>query len=64
MLTKTKLFVKIPRDEWEGLKKNPNFAELIEMLEDQTDLEDAKQVGGKDITLQNYLKKRGIRSNS
>jgi len=62
MLTKTKKDVRIPRGQWEKLKKNPNFADMIELLEDQADLEAAKQVRGRDLSLDEYLKKRGIRS--
>jgi hypothetical protein len=62
MLTKTKSHIRIPRRQWEKLKKNPNFADMIELLEDQADLEAAKQVRGRDLSLDEYLKKRGIRS--
>ena len=63
MLIKTKKEIRIPRKEWERLKKSPNFSELIELLEDRQDLISAKRVRGKDMTLAEYLKKRGIRSN-
>ncbi len=63
MLTKSKSEVRISRKEWERLRKNPNFTELIELLEDQADLEAAKRVRGKDMTLSQYLTKRGIRNN-
>ena len=62
MLTKTKSEIRIPRKEWERLRKSPAFSELIELLEDQEDLEAAKRVRGKDMTLDQYLKKRGIRN--
>jgi hypothetical protein len=42
-------------------EKNPGFAELIELLGDQEDLENAKSAPGKDITLTQYLKNRDIR---
>lgn len=63
MLTKTKTDVRIPRKEWEKMKKNPAFSEAIELLEDIADLEAAKHVRGKDMTLNQYLKKRGLRNN-
>ncbi len=46
------------------IEKNPGFAELIELLEDQEALESAKSKQGNDITLNQYLKKRGIRNRS
>jgi hypothetical protein len=64
MLTITDKDVRIPRKEWDILKKNPGFAELIELLEDQEDLENAKSAPGKDVTLAQYLKNRGIRNRS
>ena len=64
MLTRTEKNVRIPRKEWDILKKNPSFAELIELLEDQESLERAKAEPGSDITLDQYLKKRGIRNHS
>ena len=63
MLTKTKSDVRIPRREWDKLRKNPHFNELIELLEDQADLEQAKSVRGKDLTLGQYLRKRGLPTN-
>ena len=63
MLTKTKTSVHIPRKEWESLRENPLFGDLIELLEDRKDLEEAKQVKGKDISLDDYLAKRGIQNN-
>ena len=62
MLTKTKTHIRIPRKDWERLRKNPQFSELIELLEDRTDLEAAKRVKGKDVTLSQYLVKRGIQN--
>ena len=64
MLTKTNKDVRIPRKEWDILKRNPSFANLIELLEDQESLERAKLEPGNDITLDQYLKKRGIRDRS
>ncbi len=64
MLTKNKSYIKIPRKEWEALKKIPTFGEIIELLEDQADLLAARRKNGKDISLTEYLKKRGIRSNT
>ena len=63
MLTKTRTHVNIPRKDWDELKHNPNFADLIEFLEDKEDLEKAKLVKGKDISINDYLKKRGLRNN-
>ncbi len=60
MLTKTKHAVRIPRTEWERMKKNPALSEAIELLEDMSDLEKAKSVKGKNITLNQYLVKRGL----
>lgn len=64
MLTKTTTEVRIPIKEWEKLKKNPSFTDLIEMLEDRAALREAKQVRGKDITLNRYLEKRGLRNHT
>ena len=44
------------------IKKNPQFIELIELLEDQEDFEKARRVRGKDMTLEHYLSKPGIRN--
>ncbi|OGU29222.1 MAG: hypothetical protein A2057_08220 [Ignavibacteria bacterium GWA2_35_9] len=59
-LKKTKTHVKINRSDWEKLKKNPALSEAIELLEDISDLEKAKKVRGKSITVEQYLKKRGL----
>ncbi len=64
MLTKTKKHIQIPREEWEKMKKNPAFSDAIELLEDISDLEKAKKVKGKNLTLEQYLKKRGLQNNS
>lgn len=64
MLTKTKKQVQIPLEEWEKMKKNPVFSDTIELLEDISDLERAKKVKGKDLTLGQYLKRRDLRSNN
>lgn len=58
---KTKTHVKINRSDWEKLKKNPAFAEAIELLEDISDLEKAKKVRGKSVTIEQYLKKGGLK---
>lgn len=50
--------IRIPREDWESLKKNPAFGELIELIEDKYDLEEAKLAKGKDISLADYLKRR------
>jgi hypothetical protein len=62
MVTKTEKEVRISRADWESLKRNPAFAELIELLEDQEALERAKSESGSDLTLDQYLDKRGIRN--
>lgn len=54
----------IPREDWEAMKKNPALGELVELIEDKYDLEEAKRAKGKDISLNDYLKKRAIRNNS
>jgi hypothetical protein len=61
MLTKTRNEVRIPLAEWNSLKKNPVFGDLVELLEDRDDLKVAKKVRGKSLTLDEYLEKRGIR---
>ncbi len=63
MITKTKKHIQIPRKDWEKLKKNPAFSEAVELLEDINDLEKAKKVKGKSLSLDQYLKKRGIQTN-
>lgn len=60
MLTKTKTQIRIPRSEWDKMKKNPTFSDVIELLEDISDLEKAKNVKGKDVTLEEYLKNREL----
>ena len=59
-ITKTKSHIKIERSEWEKLKKNPTTSETIELLEDISDLEKAKKISGKSLSLKEYLKKRGL----
>jgi len=46
------------------MKENPAFSDAIELLEDISDLEKAKKVKGKDLTLDKYLKKRDLQNNS
>ena len=64
MLVKTKKHVRIPREEWEAMKKNPAFSEAVELLEDIAELDKAKKVKGKSLTLEQYLKKRGLQNNN
>lgn len=59
-LTKTKTHVTIARRDWEKMKINPALSEAIELLEDIADLEKAKKVRGKSLTIQQYRKKRGL----
>ena len=58
MLTKTKKQIQIPIKDWEEMKKNPALSDTIELLEDIYDLEKSKNIKGKDLTLEEYLKKR------
>ena len=62
MLSKTKTDVRIPRDEWNRLKRNPSFRDLVELLEDREDLQAAKKVRGKTLTLNRYMERRGLRN--
>jgi hypothetical protein len=64
MLTKTKKKVQIPREEWDKMKTNPAFSDVLELLEDISDLEKAKKVKGKDLTLDEYMVKRELQNNS
>ena len=64
MITKTKKHIQIPRKYWEKMKKNPTFSEAVELLEDINDLEKAKKVKGKSLSLDQYLKKRDIQNNN
>jgi hypothetical protein len=61
-IKKTKRNVTIARKDWEKLRANPVLTEAIELLEDISDLAEAKKVRGKTITISQYLKKRGIQS--
>jgi hypothetical protein len=58
MLTKSKTHIRIPRREWERLRKNPQFNELVELLEDRADLETAKRVKGRITPLSQYRNRR------
>ena len=59
-IIKTKKQVKIQASDWEKLKKNPVMSETLELLEDISDLEKAKKVRGKSLTVEQYLIKRGL----
>jgi hypothetical protein len=59
-LQKTKTHIKIAKTDWEKMKKNPVLSETIELLEDISDLEKAKKGRGKIVTIDQYLKKRGL----
>lgn len=61
-LVKTKMHVKIRRKDWEEMKKNPILNEAIELLEDISDLEKAKKIRGKTVTIEQYLKKRDLQN--
>ncbi|MCF6271081.1 MAG: hypothetical protein L3J41_15320 [Melioribacteraceae bacterium] len=64
MLTKTKKHIKIPRGDWEEMKKNPTLSDALELLEDIYDIEAAKKIEGKDLTLEDYLKKHNVQINN
>jgi len=64
MITKTKKNIQIPREDWEKMKKNPTFSETLELLEDIVDFEKAKKMKGKNLSLEQYLKKRGLQNNN
>ncbi len=64
MLTKNKKQVQIPRKEWDKMKENPAFSEVIELLEDISDFEEAKKVKGKELTLEQYMSKRELSNNN
>ena len=59
-ISKTKKQIKIATSGWEKLKKNPVMSETLELLEDISDLEKAKKVRGKSLTIEQYLSKRGL----
>lgn len=59
-LRKTKNHIKIKRNDWERMKKNPALAEALELLEDISDLEESKKIRGKSISIEQYLKRRGL----
>lgn len=60
-ISKTKKHVKIQTSDWEKLKKNPVMSEAIELIEDISDLEKAKKLRGKSLTLEQYLTRRTYR---
>ncbi len=64
MLTKNKKQVQIPRKDWDSMKQNPTFSEVIELLEDISDLEEAIKAKGKELTLEQYLSKRELSNNN
>jgi hypothetical protein len=53
-------YIKIARADWEKMKNNPVLSDAIELLEDISDLEKAKKISGKSVTIEQYLKKCGI----
>lgn len=57
MLTKTNRQIQIPRAGWDKMKTNPAFCDVLELREDISDLEKAKKVKGKDLTLDEYIAK-------
>ncbi len=57
IIQKTKSHVKIALSDWEKMKSNHVLSETIELLEDISDLEKAKKVQGRGISLEQYLKK-------
>jgi hypothetical protein len=63
MITKSKSGIKISRKEWENMRNNPVFSDTIELLEDIADYKSAKNTKGKDLTVEQYLEKRGLLNN-
>jgi len=63
MITKSKSGIKISRKEWENMRNNPVFSDTIELLEDIADYKSTKNTKGKDLTVEQYLEKRGLRNN-
>lgn len=59
-LVKTRTHVKISRKDLEEMKKNPILNDAIELLKDISDLERAKKIRGKAVSIEQYLKKRGL----
>jgi hypothetical protein len=59
---KTKNKISFARKDWEKFRTNPVLSEAIELLEDISDLAEAKKSRGKAITVGQYLKKRGIQN--
>jgi hypothetical protein len=49
MIRITKSFVKISLNEWNAMKRNPIFSDVVEYLEDIAGLESTKSTKGKDI---------------
>ena len=49
----------IPLAFWNELKKNDYFRELIEVLEDSRDLDEAKRLSTSFTDINTYMKKRG-----
>ena len=64
MLTRTKKHIQIPVEDWDKMKSNPAFSDLIEFLEDISDLEKAQNENGKDLSFDQYLKNRELRNNN
>ncbi|MFZ1290132.1 MAG: hypothetical protein WAR79_08575 [Melioribacteraceae bacterium] len=64
MITRNKKLVQIPRKDWDKMKENPTFSEVIELLEDISDLEEARKVKGKELTLEQYILKRELSNNN
>ncbi len=60
MLQVSKDNVIIPLRFWNELKKNDYFRELIEVLEDSKDFEEAKKETTSFINLNDYMKKREL----
>ena len=57
-LVKTRTHVKISRKDLEEMKKNPILNDAIELLKDISDLERAKKIRGKAVSIEQYLKNR------
>jgi hypothetical protein len=61
-LIQTKHHGTITRRDWEKTKTNSAVSEALELFEDVSDLERAKKVRGKSMTIAQYQKRRGIQS--
>jgi len=54
---KTKTHIKISKSDWEKMKMDPTLKDTLELLEDISDLEEAKKTKGKSLTIDQYFKR-------